>query len=342
MERPIGPRLAPVVSIALGLALAACNGSRHDPKAGLSIAGSVDVTGASGEALAVDPALRVLYIGGGFGQTGIVRVDVSNPAAMTATPFALGFGGGVAVDLATHRVGATDGYTGDIGIFEATGVTFDAAPIVGCGGSVAAGDATFLASTQCVDRLSVYDDVLRRVVYDVPLGGVGSHVFFNPATARFYGNRTPKSANAGRDNALVLTPVGATFTASDMPLDGDLAVVDPALNRLWFYAVPTTGTASPLVALDGSSHSPLFTTPVTTTSGALAISGGLLVQSGSDKHLRLFDAATGVELDDIDFIAASGGYEVPAGIAADADHAYVIGQKAGAPKRLFVLALRRP
>src|SRR5207237_2842006 len=113
------------------------------------------------------------------------------------------------------------------------------------------------------------------------------------------------------DNALVISPSVATptgYVTFDMPLDGDVVATDAFLNRVWFG--PATNTGTPLIALDGTSHAPLFAGPITLTGGAVVVAEveGVLFIDGVDDHVRLFDAESGALLDDIDFPALSGGY----------------------------------
>jgi hypothetical protein len=340
------PPLAAAIALVLALAAAlpACRSRSSSASPGLSVAGGVDFAGTSGYDLAIDPALRVVYLAGGFGQSGIARVDVSDPTRMSSATFTSDFGGGVGVDLDTHLVASTDANTSEIGVFEPSGATFDARAIRGCGGSVRGGGGRFLASTQCLDTFSVYDETARAVPFAVMAGGTGSNVVFNAATGRWYANRTPRANNNGVPNAMVVSPTAGTYVDADMPIDGVVVAADAARNRVWIYEAEPAGAPSPLTALDGWTHAALGAAPLTTTAGALAISGGLMVHSGADGWLRLFDAGTGALLDALDFAAATGGYSSTAPITpvvADDDHAYLVGTRAGAPPRLFAIGLRR-
>ena len=56
------------------------------------------------------------------------------------------------------------------------------------------------------------------------------------------------------------------------------------------YQAMPPGTSWPLIAIDGTSHAPVFASPLTTTGGAVAITEDFLFHNGADGRLRLYDA----------------------------------------------------
>src|SRR2546422_72307 len=78
--------------------------------------GSYAYSGAGGTDMAVDSSSKQVYISGGMGQAGLIRVNASNPASMSQT--ALSNGGGVAADNQTGRYATTDGYGGHLKVYK--------------------------------------------------------------------------------------------------------------------------------------------------------------------------------------------------------------------------------
>ncbi len=307
----------------LGLG-AGCDGasSTSGPER-LVIEGFVDISGSTANELAVDPAGRFVYLAGGMGQTGIVRVDPSVTAAMTASPFGPPeFGGGIAVDPATGRVATTDAYGANpgapavIGIFDRTGALVDVKPIQGCGGSFAVGSpgplgAPFAVSTQCVDAFAIYDPAAGAIVFETATGGVSSTVHFDASTGLFYQNRTPRFGPAPRRNQplVIRRDPGNGFVAADLGIDGFIIGIDASRRRLYFadeYGL--FAPAGEIVILDSTTYAFLGTTGLTGL-GRLTLSGdGRVLFNLGNGRLQLLDAVTLASIDDFDFVSASGGF----------------------------------
>src|SRR2546428_8767530 len=83
--------------------------------------------------MAGDSFSKQVYIPGGMGQAGLIRVNASNPASMSQT--ALSNGGGVAADNQTGRYATTDGYGGHLNVYNSNDTLYDSQTISGCGGS---------------------------------------------------------------------------------------------------------------------------------------------------------------------------------------------------------------
>ncbi|MCO5167288.1 MAG: hypothetical protein M9894_13130 [Planctomycetes bacterium] len=333
-----GKHFGAVVAALLLVAPACRDGARRSREA-LVVLGSVDLSGSEAGELAFDPGRRALYVAGGFGQLGLLRVDVSDPASPTALPFASGYGAGVAVDAATGRVATTDAYGGTLALFEPGGALLTRTALTGCGGLFAAGPGRFAVSTQCVDRLTVCDGTTGAVQVEVPTAGVAGELVFNAATGRYYQNRTPRAG--GAVEALVLTPgPGGGLVASDLGLQGLVVAADPATNRVFLVdlAAPSAG----LVALDGDTHA-VVARPGLVDRARVAVAGAarrLFVSGVTDDVVRLVDADALTVVDAVDMLAATGHATANKPIVSDGERAYVIG-RAGTHQRLFILGRRR-
>lgn len=346
MEKRLIPSRLLILPILVLVALApGCDSKRRHIET-LSVAGSVDLppTITQGIDLALDPGLEVVYVSGGMGQTGIGRVDVQDPAAMTVTAFAPGFGGGIAVDPVSHRVATTDAFGQMLGVFEPTGATFDAEPISGCGGlATSGGPGRFAASWQCADGVAVYDQATASIVFQTASGGVGGTVFFNAATAIYYQNRTPRSNHGGRDEPLAISPSGAGFAAAGLGIDGRVAATDPVRNRIYFWDEYGVISPAPMVMLDGTTLAQVAPVSVT-QAGTMVVApmDGRAFHNDFNNQVTLLDADTGAAIHALDVGAATGGYSVAARpMVTDGDRLYVVGIRTGVPPRLFVIERRR-
>ncbi len=333
--------------VAVAVALGGCRGSPVEPAETLAIEGFMDLAPGSTAALemTVDPGLGLAYVAGGMGQTGLVRVDVRDPTAMSGSVLTAAFGGGAAVDPVSHRLGTTDAYGGNFGLFDPSGALADSDPVTGCGGHLAAGaPGIFGVSTQCIDTFAVYDQAAGGVVFETPAGGVGSRPIFNAATGRFYQNRTPRFGNGGRLHALVISPASGSppFAAADLGTDGWVAGADPSRNRLYFFDEHAALATPPgLHLLDGTTHAPIG--PIAVTVSGFALHAAAIDRTyyfGSDSRIRLLDPASGAVLAEVDFKAASGGYSREA-FATDGRRAFVTGYNGSLPVRLFAIGRRR-
>ena len=83
---------------------------------------------------AVNPNGSQVYISEGMGgSSGLIRVNASNPAAMTSQ--SLAYGGGVAVDVVTGRYATTNGYGDTLFVYNPDDTLYDSQPITGIGGA---------------------------------------------------------------------------------------------------------------------------------------------------------------------------------------------------------------
>ena len=221
------------------------------PDGGFTLAGTIRFEGAAG-CLAVDPARQRVYIGGGMGQQGLVRIEAANPGAMSQSR--LSYGGGIAVDGATGRYATTDGYGGRLLVFNPDDTLYDSAALQGCGGDLAADPDTgrFFISTQCSDHIAVYSQSAKALVASIPAGGVGSRVAFDPASGTIFENLTPNQAHG---NVVAPLAVGGTYGTS-IPFVGFVQAVNGTLNQL--YVTGHSGGGS-LAVLDGTSFATLHT-----------------------------------------------------------------------------------
>lgn len=285
----------------------------------ISVLGTSDFTGAQGS-LAVNPNGDLVYIGSGFGQTGLIRINASNPSAMSQTT--LSGGGGIAVNPTTGRYATTNGGN-QLQVRNPNDTLFDTETLTGCGGDLAAGSGNrFGVSTQCADTFHIYDEDTMSIVFSTSLGGVGSEVVFNPATGNFYVNRTPEFST-GQTRALVVTPTFATSS-----LSGFVVEANGVTNRLYLSGVD-------LLILDGSTHGTLAT--------LAGISGDVAVNTALDRFyvnddgvIKAFSGATNTLIET--FALPDGYTPTNLDMAAGDDRLYAIGSKTGNPLRLFVLA----
>jgi uncharacterized caspase-like protein len=210
-------------------------------------------SGTKGGQLAVDGPNKRVYIAGGMGQQGLVRINTSNLDFMTQTQLA--FGGGIAVDQNTGRYATTDGYGGKLIVFNRDDSRYDQVPLSGCGGDLDADPATgrFFISTQCSDHLAVYSQSQRSLLANIALSGVGSRVVFDPGTGRIYENLTP---NHGHSNLVAPLVVEGAGYRSSVPFTGFVHAVDEKRNRLY-----VTDESGALRVLDGITFATLHSFP---------------------------------------------------------------------------------
>lgn len=251
-----------------------------------------------------------------MGQSGLIRVDASNPASMNSTT--LSFEGGVAVDPVSGRYATING-GGTLRVYNPDDSVFDTEALVGCGGSLAAGTGTFGISTQCSDHFAIYRQSTATLT-NYGTGGAGSRVVYNAATGqnfwrvdgvgtrvydettgnlvttlsnRYGADAIPASfnrvyvTNTGFNQLFVLDGNKLTVTATiNMPI-GDLAV-DTANDRLYFVS----GKAIQVYNSAGTTPLGTFTIPGGYTPGLIDMAIGddrLYVLSGkSGSQNRLF------------------------------------------------------
>lgn len=215
------------------------------------LVGSFTYSGAGGTDLAVDPARSRVYVSGGMGQSGLVRIDVSDVASMTQA--ALPYGGGIAADASTGRYATTNGFGGVLFVFDPDDTPYDSKAITGCGGELAADAVTnrFFVSSQCTDHLAIYGEGAKALLYDVAdgAGSTGSSVVFDPKTLSVYQNLTPNSSWSGPGPLVV----SASYAPS-MPFPGSVVAADGVLGRL--YVATNGGTT---LVLDSGTYATRYT-----------------------------------------------------------------------------------
>lgn len=179
-----------------------------------------------------------VYIASGFGQTGLIRIDASNPGAMTQTTVSASWGGGVAVDSTTGRLGTTNGYGNTFAILNPNGSVFSSIGISGCGGNVSYGGGKFGVSTQCNDHMTLINATTGAVAFVSGFSGTGSSTAYNSFTNTFYQDRNPGGSSLVMNGA-----TGATGSISGLAMDAN-----GVTNRV--YVNNAGGTQ----VLDGTTH----------------------------------------------------------------------------------------
>jgi hypothetical protein len=268
--------------IAVGLALAYLFGAGQASSAP-ALLGQTTFTGATGGELDIDPTGQLVYIASGFGQTGLIRIDASNPLAMTQTTLASGWGGGVAVDPGTGRYATTNGFGGAFRIFNPNDTVFSTSAISGCGGNLAYGGSRFAVSTQCSDHIAIFDSTNGAMLANIASSGVGSSTAYNSATGTFFQDRTP---GPGGTNALAVSP---SFSTTNIP--GFVQDANGVTNRIYV----TNGGGTQI--LDGTTYAVLATVPF---SGAVEEDTSLnRFYIGSGSVINIFDGVTDGLVDSI-------------------------------------------
>lgn len=251
-----------------------------------ALLGSCTYRGAGGTDLAVDPTTQRVYIAGGMGQQGLIRIDASNPDRMSQSTLA--YGGGIAVDPTTGRYATTDGYGGTLFIFDPNDRPYDRAQLSGCGGSLDVDPASgrFFISTQCNDHVAVYSQTSKSLLANLPDQGVGSRVLFDPGSGRIFENLTPNHARGGATAPLVVD--AATFGTS-LPVTGFVQAVDGTLKRLY-----VTASNGDLSVLDSTTFAVLHTFRGLSHSAVIADTalGRFYVASGNSRAVGIYDAAS--------------------------------------------------
>jgi hypothetical protein len=273
--------------LVLGRTVVAKTASSQDARP-LTLAGSFAYSEAGGACLAANAALKQVYIAGGMGQQGFIRIYASDPASMSQTPFQLG-GGGIAVDRATGRYATTDGYGGSLLVFNPDDSLYVRVRLNGCGGDLDVDPATgrFFIATQCSDHTAVFDERSRTLLANISCEGVSSRVVFDPGTGRIFQNLTPNRRTGGIAPLLV---DGSTFGTS-MPFAGFVQATDGRLNHLY---VTDNGNLS---VLDSRTFATLRTLPGAGTSYVIADTAlGRFYTLGAGNVLTTYDAVTYAEL----------------------------------------------
>ena len=261
--------------------------SSQDPRP-LYLAGSFAYSGAGGAVLGANAALKQVYIAGGMGQVGLIRIQTSDPASMSEAQLPSG-GGGIAVDRATGRYATTDGYSGNLLVFNGDDSLYARVRLTGCGGDLDADPASgrFFISTQCSDHIAVFDEHSRTLLANISCEGVGSRVVFDPGTGHIYENLTP---NHRLGATAPLRVDGSTFGTS-MPFIGFIQATDGLLNRLY------VSDHSTLNVLDSRTLATVRSIPGAGSSFVLADTAlGRFYTLGAGNVLTTYDAVTFAEL----------------------------------------------
>lgn len=284
----------------------------------LSLLGNVDFSNIPGE-LDVNPNGDLVYISAGMGQSGLIRVNASNPAAMTVTT--LSGGAGVAVDPVTGRYATTNGFGAQLLVRNPDDSLHDTDAITGCGGSLAAGMGTFGVSTQCSDHFAIYRQATGTVT-NYGSGGVGSRVVYNAATQQYFWRADGVGTRVFNETSgLLATTLSNRYIAEAMP---------GLFNRVYV----TDTNFSHLYVLDGNTFA--VTATVTMPIGDVAVDTAndrLYIVSGN--AIQIYNGAGTTPL---------GTFTIPGGytpglidMAIDDDRLYVLSSKAGFQNRLFLL-----
>lgn len=293
---PAGPATAVPAAAAPAKEVAAAAGPKAGPAAStpaprkaqppFRLVGTYAYTDAKGGILAVDSRLRRVFIGGGMGQKSLIRIEASEPSAMTQT--ALPYGAGIAVDRNTGRYATTNGYGAKLFVFNADDTPYDEVRITGCGGDLDVDAATgrFALSTQCKDHVAVYSEADKALVGEAAVPGTASKVLFDPGSGAIIENVTPNRSMGNVTAPLILQAPGF---APVMPFTGFVQAVDGKARRLFVQA-----EHGELAVLDGRTYATLHTFPGLGCSFVLPDpgQGRFYTASTSSDELAIFDAAT--------------------------------------------------
>src|SRR2546427_467305 len=245
------------------------------------VLGTYSYSGAGGTDLAVNSASKQVYISGGMGQQGLIRVNASNPSSMSQST--LSYGGGVAADSQTGRYATTDAYSGHLYIYNSDDSLYDSQTISGCGGSLTGDPATgrFFVSSQCSDHIAVYSEGSKLLVANIAAGGTGSIPAFDPGTGNLFQNLTPNN-NKG---SVVAPLVVSSSYATSLPITGFVIAADGALGRLYVSA-----NNGDFLALNSSTYSTLHTFSSTSFSSVVADTSLGLFYVASGSTIKVYDA----------------------------------------------------
>jgi hypothetical protein len=206
------------------------------------------------EGMAVNPNGALVYLSGGSGPglpLVLIRVNASNPQAMTQV--SLANGGGIGVDSTTGRYATTNGYGDMLLVYNSDDTLYDSRAITGCYGGFDADPATgrFFVVTQCSDSVIVYSETSRSLLLTDALNGVGSGVAFDRSTGNLFAVR----GNGANYQTLVLSPTYAMGT----PVTGYVYGANPVTGKLYVLSNPPS---SVIQVLSDSTYAVLDTVPV--------------------------------------------------------------------------------
>jgi fibronectin type 3 domain-containing protein len=247
-----------------------------------AILGTFGYGGAGGADLAVDASSKRVYVSGSIAQSGLIRIDASNPASMSQV--SLPYGGGIAADSATGRYATTNGYGGTLFVYNANDSLYDVEGLSGCPGTMDSDPSTgrIFVSSQCSDRLAVYMQGSMGVVANLTSNGTGSSVVFDPSTGNVLQNLTPNFL-VGQVAPLVVSPAYST----SIPFNGFVRAADGALARLY-----VAGNDGGFRVLDSRTYATLRTFPTTSFSSVAADTAGGVFYASTGATIRVYDAST--------------------------------------------------
>jgi predicted phage tail protein len=243
--------------------------------------GSFTYSGAGNLDMAVDSGRKRVYVSGSIAQSGLIRIDASNPAAMSQVP--LSNGSGIAADSATGRYATTNGYGGTLYVYNSNDTLYDTETLSGCPGTMDSDAVTgrFFVSSQCSDHLAVYSQGSASLVANVASNGTGSNVVFDPWTGNVLQNLTPNYAKGYVTAPLVVSPTYSTST----PITGYVRAAGGG-------RVYVSTDAGDFLVLNGSSWATLHTFPATSVSAVAADTSLGLFYAATGSSIQVYDATT--------------------------------------------------
>ena len=249
-----------------------------------TIVGQVSIGNQPISQIAVNPTTKRVYIGGGYAQNPVMVIDASDPTNPTIVTTVSG--GGVTVNQLTNRFYTSNGFGGQILVYDgATNTQIAASPSTGfCGGQFDLNPTRNLIymMSQCGggnDPLHVLDGATNNFVAG-PLGsgGVARNPRVNWLTGRAY-------ASQGGATRVFGPPPSFSFLA-DLP--GIFIVgVNPITNRLYFSA------GADLQVRDGNDHSLIATIPGAAAVTAINVARNLIYAvDAANKAANVIDGVT--------------------------------------------------
>ncbi len=292
-----------------------------------NILGKFSYAGAGNVEMGVDATAKRVYVSGSVGQSGLIRIDATNPTSMSQV--ALPNGGGIAVDSKTGRYATTNGYGATLYVYNSNDALYDVEAITGCGGSMDAdtGGGRFFVSSQCSDHLAVYSQASASLVANVTSNGVGSSVVFDPSTGNALQNLTPNHATGNVVAPLVVTPAYATST----PITGFVRAADGALGHLF-----VAGNDGAFRVLDSTTFATLQTFASTAFTSVAADPSLAVFYAAIGPDVRVYDGNTYALLTTLTLPATVQNMKLVPGD----DRLYVLVGTGGGSGQLYVIQTR--
>lgn len=262
------------LGIVLAICMCAANLAWPEYVAAQNILAQIPIASNSAGELAVNPALNLIYDGGGFNAGGNSMTVIDGSALSIVTNFSPS--GGVAVDMKTDNYWTGDLFGGDVLVYSAPSNTqIHSVPLSGCPGEVSfdCKKRRMWVTAQCGggnDPAWVLNaDTFTVIAGPIGSGGVMGLAITNPATGKLY------FTVSGISKEVNPTTFAVTNTAF-----GIVTAIDSVMNRL--YA--TSGNNVQII--NGSTEGVLKTIPLTYAPAGLGINNAL-------GHLYLSNAAAG-------------------------------------------------